>query len=290
MLTTIIVLLVIIVVLVLLPGLKLITDYEVGILTKRMFGRKMPQGQVVARMGQIGVQADTLMPGLYWRIPIIWKIQKTQVTEILPTEVGIVESIDGKSIPRGRLLGDEIDCNHFQDAKMFLDNGGMKGPQVAILRPGIYRINRYAFKVTKASITEVPGENIGVAIANDGLPLPSGYIVAPRPPEVPTKDCSDCQEPPVFPGRSGIPQQRRVQGSTTGHAPTWQILHQSAAFQGRPLHGRRSPARICGGPEIQRRHGAREGRGIPDTQCRRSGSGITGSAWKTTCRARTTGA
>jgi len=189
LLTTIIVFVVIIVVLLLLPGLKLITDYEVGILTKRMFGRKMPQGQVVARMGQIGVQADTLMPGLYWRIPIIWKIQKTQVTEILPTEVGIVESIDGKAIPRGRLLGDEIDCNHFQDARMFLDNGGMKGPQVAILRPGIYRINRYAFKVTKASITEVPGENIGVAIANDGLPLPSGYIVAPRPPEAPTKDC-----------------------------------------------------------------------------------------------------
>ena len=188
-LATVIVFVVIIVILLLLPGLKLITDYEVGILTKRMFGRKMPQGQVVARVGQIGVRADTLMPGLYWRIPIIWKIQKTAVTEILPTEVGIVESIDGRAIPKGRLLGDDIECNHFQDARMFLDNGGMKGPQVAILRPGIYRINRYAFKVTKAPITEVPGENIGVAIANDGLPLPSGFIVAPRPPEEPTKDC-----------------------------------------------------------------------------------------------------
>ena len=40
------------------PGLKLIGDYEVGILTKKMFGRKMPQGQVVARSGEIGVQAD----------------------------------------------------------------------------------------------------------------------------------------------------------------------------------------------------------------------------------------
>ena len=92
----------------LIPGLKLITDSEVGILTKRMFGRKMPQGQVVARNGQIGVQADILMPGLYWRIPIIWKIQKEPVTEILPVEVGIVESIDGRAIPKGRLLGDEI--------------------------------------------------------------------------------------------------------------------------------------------------------------------------------------
>ncbi len=198
LLTTIIVFVVIIVILLLLPGLKLITDSEVGILTKRMFGRKMPQGQVVARSGEVGVQANTLMPGLYWRIPIIWRIQKTPVTEILPTEVGIVESIDGRAIPKGRLLGDEIECNHFQDARMFLEGGGMKGPQVAILRPGIYRINRYAFKVTKASITEVPGENIGVVIANDGLPLPSGFIVAPKPFEQPTKECATAKNHRYF--------------------------------------------------------------------------------------------
>lgn len=188
----------------LLPGLKLITDYQVGILTKRMLGKKMPQGQVVARNGQIGVQADILMPGLYWRIPIIWKIQKGSVTEILPEEVGIVESIDGRAIPKGRLLGDEVECNHFQDAKMFLEGGGMKGPQVAILRPGIYRINRYAFKVTRAPITEVPAEKIGVVIANDGLPLPSGYIVAPRMLETPTpknpnaKNCQYFQDGQAF--------------------------------------------------------------------------------------------
>ncbi len=171
----------------LLPGLKLITDYQVGILYKRMFGKKMPQGQVVARFGQIGVQADILMPGLYWRIPVIWRIEKAPVTEILPNEIGIVESIDGRPIPKGRLLGDEVECNHFQDAKMFLEGGGMKGPQVAILRPGTYRINRYAFKVTRAPVTEVPAESIGVVIANDGLPLPSGFIVAPRPLETPTQ-------------------------------------------------------------------------------------------------------
>lgn len=188
----------------LLPGLKLISDYQVGILTKRMFGKKMPQGQVVARNGQIGVQADILMPGLYWRIPIIWKIEKSSVTEILPVEVGIVESIDGRPIPKGRLLGDEVECNHFQDAKMFLDGGGMKGPQVAILRPGIYRINRYAFKVTRAPITEIPAEKIGVVIANDGLPLPSGYIVAPRMLEAPTpknpnvKNCQYFQDGQAF--------------------------------------------------------------------------------------------
>lgn len=167
-------------------GLKLIGDAEVGILTKRMFGKKMPPGRIVARNGEIGVQADILMPGLYWRIPIIWKISKAPVTTILPTEIGIVESIDGQPIPQGRLLGDEIDCNQFQDAKLFLDNGGQKGPQVSILRPGSYRINLYAFKIVKRPVTEIPAEKIGVVIANDGLPLPSGNIVAPRPLESPT--------------------------------------------------------------------------------------------------------
>jgi regulator of protease activity HflC (stomatin/prohibitin superfamily) len=169
-------------------GLKLITDAEVGILTKRMFGKKMPPGRIVARNGEVGVQADILMPGLYWRIPIIWSISKVRITEILPSEIGIVESIDGTPIPQGRLLGDEVECNHFQDAKLFLDNGGRKGPQVCILRPGSYRINLYAFKISKMRVTDVPAEKIGVVIANDGLPLPSENIVAPRPLEAPTPE------------------------------------------------------------------------------------------------------
>lgn len=190
-------------------GLRLIGDSQVGILTKNMFGRKMPPGQIVARGGEVGVQADILMPGLYWRMPIIWSFTKVEVTEILPAEVGIVESIDGKPIPQGRLLGDDVECNNFQDAKMFLQNGGMKGPQVAILRPGSYRINKYAFKVIKAPVTEIEPEKIGVVIANDGLPLPSGFIVAPRPmekasPEYPcVKSCQYFQDGQAFLNSAG---------------------------------------------------------------------------------------
>jgi hypothetical protein len=165
-------------------GLALIKSNQVGILTKRMFGKKMPQGQVIARKGEIGLQADTLMPGLYWRNPIVWRIHKVPVTEIMATEVGIVESIDGEAIPKGRLLGDEVECNHFQDCLKFLENHGKKGPQVAILRPGTYRINTMAFNVTKRSVTTIEEEEIGVVIAKDGIPLPPGYLVAPKPTEV----------------------------------------------------------------------------------------------------------
>jgi len=97
------------------------------------------------------------------------------------TEIGTIESIDGEPIPTGRLLGDAVECNQFQDAKMFLDGGGKKGPQIAILRPGAYRINTRVFKVTKHPVTKIDEENIGIVVAVDGRPLPSGYIIAPKP-------------------------------------------------------------------------------------------------------------
>jgi len=170
-----------IVLIILLSGFALVRADEVGILTKKMFGKKLPQGKIIASEGEIGVQADTLMPGLYWRVPIVWKISKTRVTQIPQGKIGIVESIDGQALQRGRLLGDDVECNSFQDAKAFLRNGGRKGPQVSILLPGTYRINTAIFRIELAPALEVPKEMVGVVVAMDGIPLPSGFIVAPEP-------------------------------------------------------------------------------------------------------------
>jgi regulator of protease activity HflC (stomatin/prohibitin superfamily) len=162
-------------------GFALVGDNEVGILRKKMTGKKLPQGKIIATEGEIGIQADTLMPGLYWRFPLIWKISKVRVTQIPQGQIGVVESIEGQPMQSGRLLGDEVECNSYQDAKMFLKNGGRKGPQVGVLRPGTYRINLAVFKVTQVAAVEVPKEQVGVVIAMDGVSLPSGFIVAPTP-------------------------------------------------------------------------------------------------------------
>jgi regulator of protease activity HflC (stomatin/prohibitin superfamily) len=163
-----------------LRGLCLIGPAQVGILTKRMFGRTMPEGQIIARKGEIGVQARTLMPGLYWRMPFIWSFAKFPVVTIDPSTVGVVESVDGEPLPKGRVLADEVECNQFQDAEMFLANGGKKGPQVGILRPGTYRINSRMFNVTQADAVQIADNTVGIAIAKDGIPLPTGYIIAPK--------------------------------------------------------------------------------------------------------------
>ena len=164
-------------------GLYLIQDDQVGIKRKKMFGKTMPQGHIIALDGEIGIQADTFMPGLYWKMPFIWTVERASVVFIGPVSIGVVNAIDGRPMQKGRVLGDEVESNNFQDAKMFLQNGGMKGPQVAILRPGVYRINTRAFSVNVANVTSIDAEMIGVVIAQDGQPLPSGYMIAPKPSE-----------------------------------------------------------------------------------------------------------
>lgn len=162
-----------------LEGIFLVNDDEVGIVTKKMLGQSMPQGQVIARKGQIGVLADTLVPGLYWRVPIVYKIEKAGVVQIPENKIGIVESIDGLPLPKGRVVGDEVECNQFQDAERFLIGKGHKGPQAAILRPGTYRINTRAFNITLTQATRIPSGKLGVVNAQDGIPLPSNRIIAP---------------------------------------------------------------------------------------------------------------
>jgi regulator of protease activity HflC (stomatin/prohibitin superfamily) len=176
----VLILVVLTIIIIILTGLRLIGPNEVGILTKNMFGKKMPEGQIIAHAGEIGIQARTLMPGLYWRLPIVWAFTKVPVVTIDTESIGLVESIDGEPLPKGRVLGDEVECNQFQDAWMFLTNHGRKGPQVGILRPGTYRINTKLFKVTRANAIRIPENTVGIAIAKDGIPLPPGFIIAPK--------------------------------------------------------------------------------------------------------------
>jgi hypothetical protein len=175
-------------------GFRLIADNQVGIVIKHMFGEKMRPGQIIATNGEIGVQAETLRPGLYWRMPFIWSIEKDAVVTIPPGHVGVLSAIDGEPLPSGRLLGDEVSCNTFQDAKAFLENHGYKGAQAGFLKPGVYRINTRLFKINATNAITVEKDKVGVAIAQDGIPLPSNRIIAP----VPTTDCAHFQNPTAF--------------------------------------------------------------------------------------------
>jgi len=166
-------------------GVFIVRDTQIGVLIKKFGGEKMPQGQIIARKGQIGIQAHTLMPGLYFRNPVFWQVKKFPITEIQEEQIGVVESIDGETLPKARLLGDAVECAHFQDGEAFLDNHGKKGPQIDILQPGKYRINSLLFKVTPQAATMIGSNEVAILTAQDGVPLPSDFIVAPKPLEKP---------------------------------------------------------------------------------------------------------
>ncbi|MFA5300195.1 MAG: flotillin family protein, partial [Lutibacter sp.] len=151
-----------------LPGFFIIGARDVGVLIRKNFGIRLPEGHIIACNGEVGIQADTLPPGFYWRFPILWSSRKVPVIVVNPGEVGLVKSVDGKTLPVGRLLGDEVECDSFQNAKQFLASGGFRGGQVGLLRPGTYRINTLAFDVQVQKATEVRANEVGIVVALDG--------------------------------------------------------------------------------------------------------------------------
>lgn len=153
---------------------------EICLLERRWFGTDLPQGRVIAQSNEIGVQARTLGPGVHFLVPLLYVTTKVPFTKIGENQVGIIESIDGDPVKPGRIFGNTIDCNSFQDGEKFLLNGGQKGPQIQTLPPGIYKINPRLFKISLVDYEVIPEGMIGVIIAQDGAPIPVGRLLGGR--------------------------------------------------------------------------------------------------------------
>lgn len=154
---------------------------EIAVLERKYFGKAMPQGRVVAQESEIGIQARTLGPGLHFLVPFLYSTKKQQFTLIREDEIGLVESIDGNSIPPGKIFGRTVDGhNTFQDGAAFLANGGEKGPQIPVIPAGTYRINPFLFTVRVVPVTVIPSGQIGVVTSMDGQPIKTGRLLAER--------------------------------------------------------------------------------------------------------------
>ncbi len=172
-------LLALLVLITLLRSVIIVGGREIAILERRWFGKNMPQGRVIAMPGEIGIQARTKGPGLHLVIPFIYKARKVSFIVIGENEVGLVESIDGNSIPAGKIFA-KVVSNHdsFQDGEAFLRNGGEKGPQIEMLPPGYYRINAALFNVRNTPSVMIDKGQIGLVTAMDGEPIPTGRLLA----------------------------------------------------------------------------------------------------------------
>jgi uncharacterized membrane protein YqiK len=153
---------------------------EVGIKERRYFGRRMPQGRVVATDGEVGLQADVLKPGLHFVMyPVERVVQKVPLVEIGADELGVIEAIDGEPMPMGSIFAPDRAQNahnNFQDPIAFIKQGGVKGIQLRTLPPGKWAIHPYLFRVSIAQSTVVPPGKVGVITAADGAPLDQGRL------------------------------------------------------------------------------------------------------------------
>ncbi len=162
-------------------GMVIVPENRIGLVTKKfvLFGKhkELPDGRIIAVLGEAGYQARTLAPGLYWFMwPWQYSVQFHPFTVVPEGKIGLVLSNDGVELPTGNILGRKVESDNFQDAKKFLETGGQKGRQTSILTPGTYRINNYAFTITIADMTLIRENMLGIVTSMDGAPIATGQI------------------------------------------------------------------------------------------------------------------
>jgi len=165
-------------------GMIIIPEDKIGLVIKKfvLFGKEksLPDGKIIALNGEAGYQADTLAPGLYW-FKWIWQyeIKQEPLTVIPKGRLGIISAKDGQKLPDGTMLARSVDSDNFQNARLFLNNGGKRGRQLGYLNTGVYRLNTLLFDVFQTDIVSIEDGMIGIVTALDGVQLGAGNIAGP---------------------------------------------------------------------------------------------------------------
>lgn len=197
---------------------RYIANDRLGIAERLWSGKgSLKGGDIIALNGEAGYLPDPLRGGVqmwWWRWQ--YKIHKKPLITVKQCKLGYVFSRIGSSLGPSQTLGKVVQCDNFQDVKAFLEAGGQKGRQRAILREGVYAINLAAFSVITEdgvySIENDPSlkewhahlvqsggfdpivigsgahveggrvttsDNIGIVTIHDGPSLAQGEIIAP---------------------------------------------------------------------------------------------------------------
>ena len=77
-------------------GLVVIGEQQVGIVVRKLGGRSLKPGQLIALNGEAGYQADTLAPGWhFWYWPVFFQVIKAPVIQVPQGEIALVVASDG---------------------------------------------------------------------------------------------------------------------------------------------------------------------------------------------------
>src|SRR6185369_8773376 len=105
-------------------------------------------GRIIAMNGEAGYQARVLRGGLHFGYPCwMYRVHMVPLVTIAEGRIGYLYARDGEPPGPAQTLGRVVDSHGYQDARAFLENGGQRGRQRAILREGVYAINTALFVV-----------------------------------------------------------------------------------------------------------------------------------------------
>ena len=144
---------------------------EVGHLKRIYWGRSLEPGQIIAREGQLGPQAEILGPGFQFRLllNVLYDVEMKEILTVPEGQYAFLTARDGAPLRPGQFLADAWPKDASRDmlnAAFFLAEGGQKGPQLSVLTPGDYRINRYLFEAKLQPVTRVPTGHVAVVKSN----------------------------------------------------------------------------------------------------------------------------
>ena len=107
-----------------------IDENEVGIVHKQFFGKPLPTGQVIARNGEMGPQAEILGPGWHFGYyPFSYSVRIDRVMTVPPGQVGFVTARDGQPLPNDEMFAPAWDsAQDMLNPAIFLAKGGRRGP------------------------------------------------------------------------------------------------------------------------------------------------------------------
>jgi len=205
---------------------------------------------LIALNGEAGYQPIVLRGGYHFFMPFQYRVHSQPLVTIPQGQIGYVFARDGAPLGPTQTLASNLRTADFLDVRRFLEDGGQKGPQRAILREGTYAINLAQFVIItrehlyglmleandfdlfsnmqrvieersgfEAVVIKDASDMLGVVTVHDGPALTADQIIAP---EVGT-DQSDAmtfhnsfQDPEKFiaaGGRRGRQLQVLVEGS-----------------------------------------------------------------------------
>lgn len=137
------------------------------------WGKDLPEGDIVAPDESYkGVMLEVGQEGRHFLNPLLWGYEiKKDMVKVLPGECLVLTRKFGREIPKERLAAGDILA---EDGEREID--GERGIVAAVLRPGNYRLNPYAYSWKTVPAVEIGPDRVGVRtlkVGKDPRQLPA---------------------------------------------------------------------------------------------------------------------